>query len=144
MRGKKSTVAEKLEHAHRELLENLRQLDEEAALVQAKRQASLVLRLEKTRADVTEHFRLEEKGGYMEAVRKHEPRLVPTIDKLAQEHRELAQALDSLCVQARAANAVDDVFREALRRWVARLHGHEQRENEVMQAVYNQDVAAED
>jgi hemerythrin-like domain-containing protein len=144
MRAKTDRTVEALEKAHQALREDLRKLRDVLDSEDGKRTAGLPARLEKMRTHVVEHFRLEEKNGYMETVRKGEPRLAPVIEQLAQEHQELAQTLDSLCARAKSARSTDAAFRADLQRWIGRLHRHEERENEVVQAVYNQDVGAED
>jgi hypothetical protein len=143
MRVRTNTIAQALERAHKELLEDLLKLEEDAADL-GQGPDRLLARLEETRAHVSEHFRLEEKGGYMDAVRKREPRLVPVIDQLANEHGELVQALDLLCARAKAAATAAESCQHELQRWIRRLHHHEERENDIVQTAYNDDVGAED
>jgi iron-sulfur cluster repair protein YtfE (RIC family) len=138
------TFSEALRQAHVALRENLEQLEEvtqpgsDAAIDEVRD------RLEATRAAITEHFRFEEQGGYMDVVRKREPRLDRTIDQLAAEHSELAQSLDSLIEIARVASTLTDTFRAEVRTWSQRVHQHEHRENEVVQDTFALDIAAED
>jgi DNA-binding transcriptional ArsR family regulator len=138
------SVAEALARAHAALLEDLRKLEEAARPASGEGLAELRARLSATQTHVTEHFRFEEQNGYMDAVRKREPRLERTIQQLAEEHRQLAQSLAVLLEQARAATSLDDPFREAVRRWIERVREHEARENDLVQDAFNLDIGAED
>ena len=139
-----NSVAEALRRAHAALLEDLRKLEEAARPDSGEGPAELRARLGATRAHVTEHFRFEEQNGYMDAVRKREPRLERKIEQLAEEHRELAQSLERLIEHAGAATSLDDPFREEVRGWVERVRQHEVRENDVVQDAFNLDIGAED
>ena len=137
-------IVEGLRRAHKSLVEDLRKLDEGIRSPRVKGQGELVVQLADTRAHITEHFRFEEQNGYMDFVRKREPRLERTIQQLCEEHQELAQSLDALIEQARMATGRDDVLREKIQAWIGRLHHHEARENEVVQDAVNRDIGAED
>jgi len=139
-----TTVAEALGRAHAALLEDLRKLEEAARPKSREGVAELRDRLNATRAHVTEHFRFEEQNGYMDAVRKREPRLERTIEQFAEEHRQLAQALEALIERAGATMSLDDQFREEVRGWVERVRHHEAHENDVVQDAFNLDIGAED
>jgi hypothetical protein len=97
-----------------------------------------------TQAHITEHFRFEEQDGYMDAVRKREPRLERTVQQLAEEHRHLGQALDTLIRKAGAASDVDSALQEGIQAWIERVRRHEIRENDLVQAAFNMDINAED
>lgn len=101
-------------------------------------------RLGAARTHITEHFRFEEQNGYMDRVRKHEPRLERAIQQLGDEHRQLAQSLDALIEQARVATSLDEAFREKVRAWVEGVRQHEVRENDLVQDAFNLDIGAED
>jgi hypothetical protein len=139
-----NSVAEALCRAHVALLEDLRKLEEAARPASGESLTELRARLGATQAHVTEHFRFEEQNGYLDAVRKREPRLERAIQQLAEEHRALAESLEVLIKQARAATTLDDPFREAIRRWVERVREHEARENDLVQDAFNLDIGAED
>jgi hypothetical protein len=145
MMGRTETsVAEALRRAHAALLEDLRKLDEAVRAASGEGLTKLTARLGATRTHIAEHFRFEEQNGYMDAVRKREPRLGRTIQRLAEEHRQLAQSLDALIEQARVAMGLDEAFREEVRTWVERVRRHEVRENDLVQDAFNRDVSAED
>jgi hypothetical protein len=144
MKRTEHSVATALGQAHAALLHDLGKLEEAANPTSHEGLAELLARLSATRAHVIEHFRFEEQNGYMDAVRKREPRLDRTIDQLAEEHGLLAQSLGVLIEHARSAASPDDPFREEIRKWVERVREHEARESAVVQDAYNLDISAED
>jgi hypothetical protein len=96
------------------------------------------------RTHLTEHFRLEEHGGYLDGVRQREPQADRTIAKLHTEHRELTEALDDLLDETKAAELLEEALREKVRGWVMRVRCHESRENRLIQDAYNLEICAED
>jgi hypothetical protein len=130
--------------AHAVLHEDLRQLEEAAHPAAGQGPAELLARLGVTQAHLAEHFRFEEHDGYMDAVRKREPRLERTVEQLAEEHRQLAQALAQLVGEAGAATGVGPALRDGVRGWVQRVRRHEARENHLVQSAFNLDIGAED
>jgi hypothetical protein len=91
-----------------------------------------------------EHFRFEEKDGYMEAVRQRQPHRDREIAQLLEEHRQLAQSLDALRLDMRVADGLSDSLRESVRAWVERVRHHEAHENRLVQEAFNLDISAED
>ena len=144
MSRSRSSLAESLGRAHRALLADLRKLDEATRAPSETGSANLKTRLEATQRHVAEHFRLEEHDGYMDAVRKREPRLERTILELLEEHRQLAQSLEALISRAGPEQIVDEPFRHDIRAWTARLRRHEAREDGLVQEVYGLDIGTED
>lgn len=143
MQTRQSTLAETHSQAHTTLSEDLRGLELASRANSPEDRAQLLDRLQYTHNQVVEHFRFEEQNGYMEAVRKRQPRLERTIQELAMEHRELTHALEELAAQARSASP-DDEIRQKIREWLARIRHHETQENELVQDAFNLDIAAED
>ena len=144
MANNKASVAESLERAHAALLEDLRKLEEAAYPASGEVLAELRRRLEATHWHITEHFRFEEQNGYLDAVRKREPRLERAIEQLAQEHRALEQSLKALIREAAAVSRLGAAFREKVRRWVEHVRQHEARENDLVFDAFNLDISAED
>ncbi len=101
-------------------------------------------RLEATHRHVTEHFRHEEKNGYMDEVRQGEPRLDRAIQQLAEEHCLLTQSLEALLGIARTATSLDDTLREEIRRWIEHVRQHEFRENDLIQDAFDLDIGTKD
>jgi hypothetical protein len=133
---------EALSQAHHALQEDLQDLEQAAALEEVP--ARMAARLEALRQHLTEHFRFEEKDGYLDAVRQREPNRQRETDQLLEEHRLLAQSLDTLLGEARGAGPLRDTFGENVRAWVERVRQHEAHENRLVQEVFNRDTSAED
>jgi nucleotide-binding universal stress UspA family protein len=139
------SVAESLGRAHTALLGDLRRLEEAARRASGEvGPGELRARLRATQAHLTEHFRLEEQNGYMEAVRNRQPHLERTIQQLAGEHRELAQVLEALIEEGRSARCLGKPFRDEVHKWVERVRQHEARENDLVQDAFNLEMGAED
>jgi hemerythrin-like domain-containing protein len=144
MKRTNASPAADLAEAHRELLGNLRQLEQAADALPDGDEGELLARLEATRARLDNHFRFEEANGYMQAVLDRAPQLERKVQHLRDEHGELRQSLDALTRRAGGAQVAPQRFREGLKEWVGRLRDHEKRENLLVEDVFNCDVAAED
>jgi hemerythrin-like domain-containing protein len=144
MKNTANPAGETLRQAHVALRNELKGLEAAVCATEAAGSAELKIRLDAIRAHVTRHFRAEEEDGYMEAVRKREPHLGRVIDKLRDEHGELAGSLEELMQRARVSPRLDDAFREQVTTWIGRIRRHEASENELVQGAFNLDVAAED
>jgi hemerythrin-like domain-containing protein len=139
-----SSISASLARAHAGLLADLQKLEDAVHDGAATDLGALRARLGVTRSHVIEHFHFEEMNGYMDAVRKREPRLERQVEALADEHRQLGQMLDSLTWQVGSATQLNDPLRGEIRAWIERLRQHEARENRFIQEVFNQDISAED
>jgi hypothetical protein len=139
-----NSVAEALGQAHVALLADLRNLEQAVRPSSGEGLENLRARLGAAHAHITKHFRFEEQNGYMDAVRKREPRLERAIHELAEEHGQLRQSLDALTGKARAATTLSDTLREEVREWIERVRLHEIRENDLIQDAFNLDIGAED
>jgi hypothetical protein len=96
---------------------------------------------------ILSHFRHEERGGHLAQAMDAAPHLAVQADGLLQEHEELAQSLAALQRQAAAADDssswwedLEDMFVFFLYRFLE----HEEAENRLLQAAYNEDIGAED
>jgi hypothetical protein len=143
MERTENAFARALHRAHVRLLEDLRAL-EAAARPSGEGLPELRARLGATRTHIADHFRFEEQDGYLEAVRKREPRLERAVRQLAEEHARLARALDDLITEAGAAATLSDALRDQVRGWVGQVRQHEDRENALVQEAFNLDIGAED
>jgi hypothetical protein len=139
-----SSIADALSQAHGTLLADLSALEHAVGPFSGEDLAELRTRLGETTAHITAHFRFEEQNGYMDAVKKREPRLERVIDELAAEHDQLRKSLDALIGEARAATKLGDALRGQVRNWVDSVRKHEMRENEVVQDAFNLDIGTED
>jgi hypothetical protein len=142
--GKENTIAEALRRAHAALLQDLQKLEEAACSGSKESLAEFRAWLSATKSHITEHFRFEEQNGYMDAVKKREPRLERTIRQLAEEHGQLRASLDALIEEAKAAAILSDPLREEVRKWIQRVQNHEIRENDLVQDAFDLDISAED
>lgn len=136
MKTSEQTFAETLQQAHVDLLSDLQQLDEAVHSGLGESPTRLGTCLAKIQTHLTDHFCFEEQDGYMAPVLKEEPRFGPVIQELLGEHRQLAQTLDALLQEARAARSLPDGFGERVRAWVKQVRHHESRENNLVQEAY--------
>jgi Hemerythrin HHE cation binding domain len=143
MSEKKLDVAAALGRAHTELLKDLGAL-EAAVTTPALDPPALVKRLEATSKCITEHFRLEEKNGYMENIRSRAPHLGHTIDKLKEEHALLLSSMNELLGSARHVMGLDNALRATIRELVERVLSHETRENLLVEDAYNRETGDKD
>jgi hypothetical protein len=141
---KEIAVAESLSKAHAALLADLRELEQAVHPSSGESLAELRARLGEVRADITKHFRFEEQNGYMDVVRKREPRLERNIQQLADEHRLLAGTLDGLVRKSGAVSKLGETLRQEVRAWIERVRQHEARENDLIQDAFNLDIGTED
>jgi hypothetical protein len=135
---------EALHQAHVALLEELRDLEEAVRRTPGPGQGEMILRLEALGEIITDHFRFEEQDGYMSAVRQLEPHREHEVQQLQDEHSQLAEALDGLTREARAAETLHRSYWENLRAWVAQVRHHEAAENRLVQVTFNQDIGTKD
>jgi hypothetical protein len=130
------TFAEELHDAHTNLLRDLQELERSVGADSSEGPAQLRTRLEHAQQHLTEHFRFEEKGGYMAPVLKEEPRFTPVANELLAEHGQMTNALDTLIEEVSRAQAVQDTHRERVRALVSQARHHESRENNLVQEAY--------
>jgi predicted nucleic acid-binding Zn-ribbon protein len=144
MEKAETSVAEALSQAHAALLADLEELDRGVRPSSTSDLAELRARLATTSTHVAEHFRFEEQKGYLDTVRKREPRLERAIQQLEEEHRQLLESLAALVEEAAAATSLGDPLRDRVRSWVTNLRQHEIRESDLVQDAFNLDISAED
>jgi hemerythrin len=138
-------ITEALERAHAKLTSDLQRI--ETILHQPpspESHSELSYELAKVRRYLLEHFRYEEQNGYMDVVRKRDPRFDHAIAQLRVQHRELAQTLDGLILQSQSRQTVDEAFRAMIQEWSNRLRAHETKEDELVQEAFTVDVGTKD
>jgi len=140
----KTSPADALGRAHVKLLDDISELERVVGPTVRAEIASLLDRLIATQAHVVKHFQFEERNGYMDEIRKHEPRLERTIQQLEDEHGQLATSLSEIIGDVTKSAEVGDALRAKVKRWIGNLRGHESRENQLVLDVFNRDEAAED
>jgi hypothetical protein len=139
-----SSVAQALSRAHLALLNDLKKLEDSVDEAKGPDLTALRARLSATQVHILEHFRFEEENGYMDKVRKREPRLERAIDLLESEHRQLGQSLDSLIRKAKEATNLDHSLHTQVFDWIASVRKHETREDELVQDAFNLDIGTDD
>jgi hypothetical protein len=144
MKRSRHRTVEALREAHAALHDDLSKLETVAHATTEKSWQEVCARLSATHALVMTHFRLEEQDGYMDAVRKRQPRLERTIRQLEDEHQQLTYALEALLLEAHKSSDVSADFRAKVLAWIEQLRKHEHRENALVQEAYEQDLGTED
>jgi hemerythrin-like domain-containing protein len=138
MKTPEQSFADTLLEVHTDLLRELQNLEKAVDSRSCEGPTALGIRLARIQTDLTEHFHFEEEGGYMASVLREEPHFGPVAEKLLAEHTQLAQALDALIQEVGEAPALQDLAREKIRAWVARVRHHEASENHlVLEAYYS-------
>ncbi len=138
-----ATTAE-LGRAHTALMSELAKLK---ATVQPGSGANLVqigTQLAAIHRHITVHFAFEEQQGWIDVVRRQEPRWEHAIGQLVQEHRQLANSLETLTEEADAAKNLSQILCEKILRWIDRVIDHETRENELFEDALATDLGAGD
>jgi hypothetical protein len=138
------TFVEAISRVHKALLKDLRRLEEQVASGSEDVLPIVIARLERTQNHLAEHFRYEEQDGYMDGVRKREPRLERAIEQLGSEHRLILHSLESILEEARLASALDSALQEKILAWMELVREHERREDELIENAFNLDINAED
>lgn len=136
METSERAFAEALYQAHTDLLRDLMELEQSVQRGSEQGQRELSSRLATVQTHLADHFRFEERDGYMAPLLKEEPRIGPVVQELLAEHRRLTQALGALVEEVSAAQALRDDVRERVRAWVKQVRQHESRENNLVQEVY--------
>jgi hypothetical protein len=133
---------EGLLQAHATLRSDLGELEAAARAPAGAAPGALAALLRRARAHLAEHFRFEEENGYLPAVLLHDPNQGRRVEQLRDDHRRLFAALESLLDEAGWGET--ETVRANVREWVAAVRGHEERENALVQNVFNVDTSAED
>jgi hypothetical protein len=133
---------EGLHQAHATLRRDLGELEAAARAPSGAAPEALASHLRRTRAHLAEHFRFEEENGYMGAVLLRDPNQGRRVEQLLDEHRRLFAALEALLDNA-GQGAGETVGAKVLE-WVAAVRRHEEREDTLVQDVFNVDTSAED
>ena len=139
----KSTIAtaDELGQAHASLLDDLQKLEHAVLASPQVSVLHMLSQLSTARSHITDHFGFEEKEeGWMEAVRKHQPRLEHAVCGMIEEHRQLVKSLKTLIEEAEAETKLEDAFRQKVLRWIQRVREHELLENELLEDAFVEDL----
>lgn len=96
---------------------------------------------------VENHFRHEEKGGYLKVAVERAPRLSPRAEALREQHDLLQEEIDKLRMLVHSGVESPSWWariREDLRQFAQRLHSHEEAENDLVQEAFNDDIGVGD
>ena len=137
-------AADGLTRAHESLLHDLEKLEQIFRAGSTASPLKLSSELVAARTLVCDHFGLEEKYGWKDAVLQREPRLEHAVQGLVEEHRHLVQSLDTLIEETNEAKWLDDAFRAKVRRWIGRVRDHEAREDKLLEEAFVEDLGAGD
>ncbi len=99
------------------------------------------------KAELAEHFELEEEGGYFSDAVEVAPRLKGQVDRLLAEHTELLDIVGELLVQSETCQDDDEAWKKFHAHaidFVKRQAGHERAENSMVQEAYERDIGDKD
>ena len=138
------SLVEALARAHKALRDNIGVIDgllnEPAGL----RPADLGKRLESLQHTLLEHFRFEEKDGYLDNVVKGRPHLDKPVARLLEEHARLARDLTGLIEETGRMQSTTPEFTARAKHWIAALLDHETRENLLVEDAFTRDEGTKD
>lgn len=144
MNSAQPTLADAMMQAHGVLMKDLKELGKLIRGASPPAPGLLKVRLLALQQHVSEHFRFEEENGYMSEVLKRKPHLNREVANLRTDHRLLTESLDQLITEAESRAGPDEQWRQRLDAWLAEIHRHEIRENDLIQDAFNLDISAED
>lgn len=139
-----------LKEAHEALqrsIQDLRQWWRELEQLGKPRFGEMGTRVHALRELLSEHFRLEEEGGYLKEPLNAAPHRAPQAQALRADHTAILADLERLARQLEAAPCELDCWTAAwheLAAVLARLERHEHEENEFWQTAIDDDVGAAD
>lgn len=131
-----------IEQAHHGLLQKVAELDLKLSNPGTVCIPEVVDQLKEVQIILLEHFRLEEKDGYLDLVLEHKPYLKNKLDGLLEQHRELEAELETLLVEPASSRSED--FPRKVQKWIGRLRHHEREENLLVEDAFNEDIGSAD
>jgi vacuolar-type H+-ATPase subunit I/STV1 len=141
--SEKPTFLSEMQHAHQLLHKELDQLEEMILPLSSHSASEISSFLEKVQHEVTEHFSLEEKDGYMSGVLQKRPDLEATINYLLEEHGRLAQSMEEILAMASAGDDLS-LIRLKVKEWIRTIRHHESAENLLVLDASNFDIGVAD
>jgi hypothetical protein len=103
--------------------------------------------LTELRAELVEHFRQEELGGYFHDVIKLAPRFKERADTLLQQHPTLQQRIDSVRLMAEQSSSSPSWWQsldDELHKFYQVFDQHERDETALLQDAYTCDIGTDD
>jgi len=131
---------------HQDLMRLLGRLNAAVTAAEVDRGA-LAQQLRDLRAHMTEHFALEDQGGYFEEVVEFQPHLRERVDELHDQHPLLAAGIAEL-IDIVEGDPADEGWTASLKARFETFRTlfveHEHGENELVQEAYEQDIGSKD
>jgi len=100
--------------------------------------------LEPTYTHLTEHFRLEEKDGFLDDLRRCNPRFERITLELFNEHRDLMWSINEIRGEILTESRVNEDLREKIQTWIGQVRRHERRETDLIQEAVDTDIGTKD
>ena len=107
----------------------------------------MAFRVQELRDLLAEHFADEERGGYLGSALAVAPQFASQAATLCTEHAQFLERLDHLVARLRYSEATSNYWRAScleIEQVIADLRRHEQRENAIVQAAFEQDLGTND
>ena len=107
----------------------------------------MAFRVQELRDLLAEHFADEERGGYLGSALAVAPQFASQAATLCTEHAQFLERLDHLVARLRDSEATSNYWRASrseIEQVIADLRRHEQRENAIVQAAFEQDLGTND
>lgn len=137
-------IADAMKRAQLALEHHLREVEQIVAPpITTEKLPEVRIRLKAVFGLVAEHFRLEEKDGYMKAVKEQDQRFESDLQCMRDEHRELKRDLENLVEDAEALPVIDGTFSTNFNAWHERFRKHEESEIDLVQEAFDVDVGGE-
>lgn len=141
--------AEQLLEEHQELMRKVTDIrkfwKEVCELGIGPRCSELAERMAEIRKLLDHHFEVEEADGYLAPALELAPRFAPEAKELAAQHQAFLDRLDGMMDRLRDAESeVWNSVCDELEAFVGELQEHEHRENNIVQAAFNEEPGAGD
>jgi hypothetical protein len=107
----------------------------------------MAFRVQELRDLLAEHFTEEERGGYLSSALTAAPQFAPQAATLCAQHPQFLERLDHLIGRLRDSEPTSTYWRASrseVEQVIADLRQHEQRENAIVQAAFEQDLGTND
>ena len=107
----------------------------------------VVRRLRELSDMIDEHFKSEEESECFEELVNHAPRVLGKVNELLGEHGELRAEIVGLVQRATDCDGSDSCWKQLsddFAKFMVRLMRHEDIENELVQAVFTEDIGSKD
>jgi hypothetical protein len=139
-----TTFCNDLQQEHASLLQRLAHLE---GAIESANGATVADHLRAIQEHLLQHFRFEERDGYMKHVLERAPHLHRKVGSLLAEHAEMAQDLVTLIGAAAPMSnntPLSGAFRHRVRQLLSKIRVHEAHETDLVQEAANEELGTED